>query len=192
MPRQRKGNSLNIIIDEYLLSRKLHEYYELPLKSQEEIIKEEGDYFAVKMPASLALSKNEKIEKGIQRRILTAVRNSFRANCFQGYDMVDTVVSVSNISQDYSAKIFRFKKLEALLDTTASRDVRIFSSTMPNGYSRIAARLDEKGAVVYVHKSLLYLSAFNMLEPFVKDEGDRDWLVSYMQRIIDEKPEIHF
>ncbi|MDI6738134.1 MAG: hypothetical protein QME12_06505 [Nanoarchaeota archaeon] len=192
MSRRRKHKSIANIIEGYILSSKIHDYYELPCKSQEEIIEEEGDYFAVRMQASQALSRDEKIIKGIQKRIVTAVRNSFLGHCFAGYGINDTAVSVSAALQSHSASIFNLRSLDSLLDNTSSKDVRIFSSTMPNGYSRIAARLEEKGAVVYVHKSLLYLSALHMLQPFVKVEGDREWLVDYMQKIADEKAELHF
>lgn len=192
MSRRRKGSSLNNIIEDYILSSKIHDYYELPCKSQEEIIEEEGDYFAVKMQASKALFNDEKIIKGIQKRIMSAVRNSFKERCFQGYDMADTFVSVSSALQGCSVAIFRLKKLESMLDTTSSKDIRIFSGTMPNGYSRLAARMDEKGAVVYVHNSLMYLAAFEMLGVFIKGESDREWLLDYLQNIMNENPKPHF
>lgn len=42
MSRRKKKKNISQLIDEYILSSKVHDYYELPCKMQEEIIEEEG------------------------------------------------------------------------------------------------------------------------------------------------------
>ncbi|MDD4878528.1 MAG: hypothetical protein PHO02_05835 [Candidatus Nanoarchaeia archaeon] len=192
MSRRRKSKSLNNIIEDYFISSRIYDYYKLPAESHDKIFEEDGDYFAVKLEATLTFWKDREIVRGIQKRIMLALRNSFTEKCFAGYDLKDTSVSINQISPEYSSRLFSLKSLEAHIDNTACSHVKLFSGTMQNGYSQLAARLEEKEAVVYLHKSQIYLSAFEMLAPFVKEESDREWLVYYMQRFLEEKPELHF
>lgn len=197
MPRHKNGKNLTRLVDEYLHTSKIHDYYELPSVSSYggllgATIDSVDDYFCVKMQPTKALWKNKDIARGIQKRIINSIRNSFLGHCFSGYNLRDTVISVNQVSDKYSAGIFNLKNLDDYLDKTSSSAVRIFSDRMANGYYRIAAKLEENSAVVYVHKSALYLVAFEMLAPFIKEESDREWLVDEMQKRADEMAEIHF
>lgn len=192
MSRRRKRKNISVIIDEYILSNKIHDYYELPAGIIRERVETEDDYFLVKMNATPALKKDAKSINGIQQRIIKAVRNSIIGHCFAGYDMKDTVVSINQSSDKYSANIFNIKSLEQHLDSTSCSAVRIFSGRMANGYYKLAATLKEKGAVVYVHKSALYLAAFDMLGAFIPSESNREGLVDEMQRRADDMAKVHF
>ncbi|MFH1064987.1 MAG: hypothetical protein V1734_00590 [Nanoarchaeota archaeon] len=188
----KEKKNTNLILEDYILSSRIHDCYELPHMVIEKILDTEGDYFAVRMQATPAFLKQGKVVKGIQRRIISAVKNSVLGHCFTGYDMKDTIVSINQSSDKYSANLFNVRCLEQHLDNTSGSAVRIFSGKMPNGYCKLAARLEEKAAVVYVHKSALYLAAFDMLEAFIPSESDRGWLVDEMQRIAEYQAEVHF
>lgn len=192
MSWRKKKKKINQLIDEYFLSSKIHDYYEMLHEPIEKIIDTEDDYFVVRMKATLILHNDGKVATGIQKRLVSAARNSFTGRCFTGYDMKDTFVSVNQSSEEYSSNIFNLKNLEQHLDSTSCRIVKLFSGRMPNGYYKIAANFEENKADVYVHKSALYLPAFEMLGAFIKEESDREWLVDYMQRIADYQAEVHF
>lgn len=187
-----ENKSIDLPIEENLLSSKIHDYYELPPYAPEQILDAEKYYFAVKMQATLALGKDGKNVKGIQGRIVSAVRNSITGHCFAGYDLNDTFVSINMVSDKYSANIFNLRSLEQHIDKTACGAVRIFSGRLDNGGYKLAAKLEEKSAVLYVHKSALYQPAFEILAPFIKSECDIEWLVDEMQRIADYQAEVHF
>jgi len=189
---RRKRKNISHLIEDYLISRKIHDYYGLPSNASNQLLDTERDYFAVNMQATIALWKDKKIIKGIQKRLINAARNSFRGHCFAGYDLKDTIVSVNQNSERYSANIFNIKSLEHHLDSTSCSAVRIFSGRLENGCYRLAANLDEKGAILYVHKNALYLAAFDMLGAFIPSESDREWLVDEMQRIVEYQAEVHF
>ena len=191
MSRRKNKKQLNRIIEEYAISSKIDDYFELPNK-REDSLDNEGDYYIIKMRPTLRLSKDEKIVKGIQKRLLFAIKNSVVCHKFARYDSSDTFVSVNALDDTAYSNLFNLKSLENTIDQTSCKTVRLFSERMNSGLYSFAANMDEKQARIYLHKAISQDKMFYYLEPFIESESDRDWLLLRLVDKIELAKQVHF
>jgi hypothetical protein len=191
MSRRKKKKQLNQIIEEYVISSKIENYFQLPNK-MEEAIDTDRDYYTITMRSTLLLSKDEKIVKGIQKRLMLAIRNSIVCHRFASFDSNDTFVSVNSLDGIAYSNLFNLKSLENAIGKTTYKAVRIFSGRMNSGFYSFAARMDEKQARIYMHKDTPEHNMFYYLGPFIESESDRDWLLIKIVDKIELAKQVHF
>ena len=191
MSRRKSKKQLNRIIDEYAISSKIEDYFELP-DNRESALDKEDDFYIIKLRPTLQLSKDAKIVKGIQRRLVLAIRNSMLCHRFARYDSSDTFVSVNALDDTAYSNLFNLKSLENTIDQTSCKTVRLFSERMNSGLYSFAANMDEKQARIYLHKAISQDKMFYYLEPFIESESDRDWLLLRLVDKIELAKQVHF
>ena len=179
------------LISNYVISSRIEDYFELP-DNRESAIDKEDDFYIIKLRSTLQLSKDAKIVKGIQRRLMLAIKNSIADFKFSRYASGDTFVSVNTLDDRGRTGLLTLNSLESMIDKTSSKTVSIFLGTMNNGYSPFSARMDEKQARIYMHKDMNEMEMFYFPEPFIASESDREWLLARVIDKIELAKQVHF
>ncbi len=179
------------LISNYVISSRIEDYFELP-DNRESAIDKEDDFYIIKLRPTLLLSKDAKIVKGIQRRLMLAIKNSIADFKFARYASDDTFVSVNTLDDRGHTGILSINSLESMIDKTSCKAVSIFSGIMNNGYSPFSARMDEKQARIYMHKDMNEMAMFYSPEPLIASESDREWILARIVSEIDLAKQVHF
>lgn len=182
---------LNQVFDEYMISSRIGNYFELP-ESIGAALDNEDDFYIIKLRPALQLSKDAKIVRGIQQRIMLAIKNSIVCHRFAGYDSRDTFISVNAMDDTACSNISNMGSLENRIDQTSCKTVRLFSERMNSGLYSFAANMGENQARIYLHRAISGDKMFYYLEPFIESESDRDWLLLRLFDKIELATQVHF
>ncbi|MBU2637911.1 MAG: hypothetical protein KJ955_02985 [Nanoarchaeota archaeon] len=174
------------------ISSKLDDYYYIYVDPAMDIddddagrlfVQKDGrDYYKIMLcMESDTFKKDEKRLNGIQARLLFAMFNSISSSRFDSYPS-DTHVCVNN-NLGYSAQLNDIFNLASYLDKTSSKEIKITSYPLPNGFAQFVAAMSGRGAVLSIHGRLPSDTIKGLLKPFLKADGIGmdEFLASYIR-----------
>lgn len=172
-------------------TNKLSDYYSIGSRIE---IKDEDSYYSkLELIATAVLFSDSGEQPGIQARIFSGFMNSCINGELEGCP-ADTSVRISAMSDDYAAKVFDdlgngktaynitgLKGIKKLLDTTASREFKLFAGYDGKRWNFIA-NMNEKKAVLYIKNSINPAIISIYLAPFVPEELKRRFIANRIEK----------